>query len=52
MTGSFSTSCEAKVKIKLTHLNVAAHIFAPFHVTSKKNNNDVFLAEIYYGKLE
>ena len=28
MVGSFSTSCEAEVKIKLPQLNLMAHIFA------------------------
>ena len=34
MAGSFLTSCEAEVKIKLPELNVTLHIIAPFHVTS------------------
>ena len=41
MAGSFSTSCEVEVKLKLPELNVTAHIFAPFHVTSQKSNYDV-----------
>ena len=41
MAGSFSMLYEAEVKIKLPKLNVMAHIFVPFHVTSPKNNYDV-----------
>ena len=41
MVGSFSTSCKAEVKLKLPELNVTAHIFAPFQVTSQKSNYDV-----------
>ena len=36
MAGSFSTSCEAKVNIKLPDLNVTAHILAPFYITDQK----------------
>ena len=39
--GSFSTSREADIKFKLPELIVTAHISAPFHVTTKKNNYDV-----------
>ena len=42
MTGSFLTSCEAEVKIKLPELNCTAHNFAPFHVTSQSNYNAFF----------
>ena len=41
MAGSFATSYNRKVKIKLPKLNVTAQIFAPFHVTSQKKNYDV-----------
>ena len=41
MAGSFLTSWEAEVKIKLPELNFTAHIFAPFHVTSQKSNYHV-----------
>ena len=41
VAGSFSTSCKAEVKIKLPELNITAHIFAPFHVSSQKSNYDV-----------
>ena len=34
MAGSYSTSCEAEVKIKLPELYFTAHIFAPVHITS------------------
>ena len=45
MAGSFSTLCKAKVKFKVPKLNVTAHIFAPFHVTSKKSNYEVILSQ-------
>ena len=45
MAGSFSTSCEAEVKIKLPKLNTPTHIFASFHVTSHKNNYDVIFGQ-------
>ena len=45
MAGSFSMLCKAKVKIKLPKLNVTAHIFAPFHVTSEKSNYEVILSQ-------
>ena len=41
MAGSLLTSCEAEVKINLPKLNVTAHIFAPFHIASKKSNYDI-----------
>ena len=41
MTGSFSTSCEAEITLKMTELNATAHFTAPFHVTTKKSNYDV-----------
>ena len=41
MAGSFSTSCEAKITLNMTELNVTAHISVPFHVTTKKNNYNV-----------
>ena len=40
MAGSFSTSYEVEVKLKLPELNFTAHIIAPFHVTSQKSNYD------------
>ena len=42
MAWSFSTCCEAEVKIKPPKLNVTAHIFAQFHVTSQSNYNEFF----------
>ena len=42
MFGSLLTSCKAEDKIKLLKLNIADHIFAPFHVTSQKSNHNVF----------
>ena len=45
MAGSFSTSCEVEVKLKLPELNVTAHIFAPFHVTNQKSNYDVIFGQ-------
>ena len=41
MAGSFSTSREADITLKMPELNVTAHISAPFHVTSKKSNYNV-----------
>ena len=41
MAGSFLTSCEAEVGIKLPELNTTAHISAPFHVTDQRSNYDV-----------
>ena len=41
MAKSFMTLCKAKVKIKHPELNVMAHIFTPFHITSQKSNYNV-----------
>ena len=41
MAGSFSKSYNAKITLKMPEFNVMAHIFAPFHVTTKKSNYDV-----------
>ena len=41
ITGSFSTSSETKITLQIPELNVAVHISAPFHVTTKKSNYDV-----------
>ena len=49
MVGSFSTSREAKITLKMAGINATAHISAPFHVTTQKSNYDVFLVEIYSG---
>ena len=47
MAGYFSTLCKAEVKIKLPQLNLIAHTFASFHVTSQKSNYHViFLWEL------
>ena len=43
IAGSFSTSREAEIGLKMPELNVTAHISASFHVTTKKNNYDVIL---------
>ena len=40
MAGSFLTSCEAEVGIKLPELNTTNHISASFHVTDQKRNYD------------
>ena len=40
MAGSFLTSYEVEVKLKLPELNFTAHIIAPFHVTSQISNYD------------
>ena len=49
MAETFSTSCKTEVKLKLPELNVTAHIFALFHVTSHNNNFNVILAVICCG---
>ena len=41
MAGSFLTLCKAEVKIEFPKLNVMAHIFAQFHITSQKSNYNV-----------
>ena len=41
MAGSFSTSHEAVISLKMPELNVTAHISAPFNVTTKKSNYNV-----------
>ena len=41
MAGSFSTSREAKITLKMPELNVTAQISTPFHVTTKKSNYNV-----------
>ena len=41
MAGSFSTSHEAEIMLKMPELNVTAHTSAPFHVTTKKNNHNL-----------
>ena len=45
MAGSFLTSCEAEVKIKLPELNFTAPIFVPFHVTCQKSNYKVIFGQ-------
>ena len=52
MAGSFSTSCETEVKIKLPELNFTAHMFAPFHVTSQKSNYNVIFGQDLLRELE
>ena len=49
MAGSFSTSHKAEITLKMPELDVTAHISAPFHLTTKKNNYDVFLGKFYLG---
>ena len=41
MAGSFSTSQEVEITLKMPEINVTAHISAPFHVTTKKTYYDV-----------
>ena len=41
MAGLFSISRETAVKLKLPELNVTANVSAPFHVTTKKSNDNV-----------
>ena len=43
MSGSFLTSCEAEIKIKLPELNFSAEIFVPFHISSQKSNYNVII---------
>ena len=45
MAGSFLMLTDAKVKIKLTKLNVMAHIFALLHITSQKINYNVIFGQ-------
>ena len=52
MAGSFSTPCEAEVNINLPELNITAHIFAPFHVTSQKSNYKVIFGQDLLLELE
>ena len=42
MSGSFLTSCEAELEIKLPKLDTTTHISAPFHVTDKNIKYIVF----------
>ena len=51
MAGSFSTSCSVEVDIKLPELNFTAQIFAPFHVTSYKNNYNVIFGQALLWEL-
>ena len=51
MTRSFSTSCEAKVGIKLPELNPKAHISEPSHVNDQKSNYDVIFGKDILRKL-
>ena len=45
IAGPFSTPSEVEVKIKLPDLNLTAHIFAPFHVTSQMNNCNLIFGQ-------
>ena len=51
MAGSFSTSCEAKITLKIQQLNVAAHICALFYVTIKICNYDVIFGRYLFQEL-
>ena len=51
MAGSFSTFCEAEVKIKLPELNFVGHIFGTFHVTSQKSNYNVMFGRYLLREL-
>ena len=51
MAGSFSASHEAKIQLKLPEFNVAAHISAPFHITTKTYNCDVIFGRILLQEL-
>ena len=52
MAETVSTSCEAEIKIELPVVNFTAHIFAPFHVTSQKNNYNVIFGRDLLRNLE
>ena len=52
MAGSFLTSYKAEVKIKLPELNFTAHVFAPFHLTSQKDNYDFIFDQHLLRELE
>ena len=51
VTGSFLIH-KAEVKMKLPELNFTAHIFAPFHVTSQKENEIVIFGRDLLWKLK
>ena len=51
MAGSFLTSCEAEVKIKLPELNDMALILARFYITSQKSNHDIIFGRNLLCKL-
>ena len=52
MTGSFLTSCETKVKLKLPKHNATAHMFASFHITSQISNYNVIFGQDLLRGLE
>ena len=41
MTGSFSTTHQVEITFKMSELNDTAHIYAPFHMTTKSSNYNV-----------
>ena len=45
MAGSFSTSSEAEVEIKLPESYFMPHIFTPFHISSQKSDSDVIFGQ-------
>ena len=51
MVGSFSTSHEANIELKLPELHVAARISSPFHVTTQKCNYNVIFGRDLRHKL-
>ena len=52
MAWAFLTSRKTEVKRKLPKLNVTVHIFALFHISSKKSNYNVIFDQDYFGNLE
>ena len=47
----FSILCEVELNLKLSELNVTAHISAPFHVTAKKCDYNRFFVRDSLQKL-
>ena len=52
MARSSSTSRRAEITIKISELNVTAHISAPFHVTTKTRNYNIIISRGILRKLE
>ena len=52
VAGSFATSREAKIKFKMSELNVTAHISAPFHMTTKKSKYKAIFCRDFLWEVE